>query len=396
MTSISGGICEIMSDLSDESGFTFPQFQPETRASLRAAVSELGQTHNPIDLTGAVLSNLSLWVDIPRIASSDPEIGLTVINYDLPRSDEILLKGTPAAVAKALTACETPTLLLDSLEIPLNEFGRAYMAEHNIPFAISGLGMGAYVLGRLVWWSERLKQENPLPSLPPGNPSAARPDNEREALEHLANFGVGVVPAVVARNCDEAVAAAHAMEGAVAMKILSPDIAHKSEVGGVKLNVSGDAAVRHAFDSISRSVRSAKPDAAVEGILVSPMRSDGVELFVGIARDPQWGLVAALGLGGIWIEALEDTALILLPTSTAEIIRAFDGLRGAKLLKGYRGSRPVDMDAVADAVVKICDAALALGPELEALEVNPLLADGARIEALDALAVWRAPHPQGR
>ena len=119
------------------------------------------------------------------------------------------------------------------------------------------------------------------------------------------------------------------------------------------------------------------------------MRRGGVELFVGVRRDEQWGHVMALGLGGVWIEALKDVSLRVLPVSPAEVRRMVTELRGASLLDGFRGATPVNLDELARMVSRIGDAALALGDTLDTLEVNPLLAEGDRIEALDALATYR-------
>ena len=115
----------------------------------------------------------------------------------------------------------------------------------------------------------------------------------------------------------------------------------------------------------------------------------GLELFVGCTRDPQWGPVIAVGLGGVWVEVLQDVALRPLPIDGAEVKRMLDELRGAKLLHGVRGMPAADLDAVAEVIARIGDAAMALGADLEALEVNPLWVRGSEVEALDALAVWR-------
>ena len=133
---------------------------------------------------------------------------------------------------------------------------------------------------------------------------------------------------------------------------------------------------------------SAMPKARLHGVIVSPMRKGGIELFTGVRVDAQWGHVIALGLGGVWIEALQDVSLRLLPVTPADVEQMVSELRGAKLLQGFRGAPPVDVAKLADAVARIGDAALALGATLDTLEVNPLLADGARIEALDALATY--------
>ena len=194
-----------------------------------------------------------------------------------------------------------------------------------------------------------------------------------------------VVPTTLARNADQAVAAARTIGGHVVLKIASDDIAHKSDIGGVALNLEGDDAVADAF---RRIMAVAPAGARIDGVLVAPMRSDGLELFVGCTRDPQWGPVIAVGLGGVWVEVLQDVSLRPLPIGAAEVKRMLAELRGAKLLDGIRGMPAVDLDAVAAVIARIGDAAVALGPDLEALEVNPLWVRGGEVEALDALAIW--------
>jgi len=188
---------------------------------------------------------------------------------------------------------------------------------------------------------------------------------------------------------EEAADAARRLDGPVVLKIASPDIGHKTDIGGVALGLEGEAAVREAFRRITAAATRHAPGAAIEGVLVAPMRPRGIELLVGISRDPQWGPVLALGLGGVWVEALQDVALRLLPVDAAEVMRALSGLRGAALLRGGRGVPAADLDAIAEAVMRIGQAALAFGPTLATLEVNPLWVHGSQVEALDALCIWR-------
>jgi hypothetical protein len=118
------------------------------------------------------------------------------------------------------------------------------------------------------------------------------------------------------------------------------------------------------------------------------MRPRGIELFAGVTRDPQWGPVLAVGLGGIFVEVLKDVALALLPVTAAEIRRMLTGLRGAALLQGSRGLPPADLDAVAHSIERIAAAALAFGPDLDSLDINPHWVNGGEVEALDAMCVW--------
>jgi len=126
----------------------------------------------------------------------------------------------------------------------------------------------------------------------------------------------------------------------------------------------------------------------VEGVLVSPMRHGGTELLAGVVRDPQWGPVLAVALGGIFVEVLEDSALAPLPVTPGQARGLLEGLRGRAVLQGSRGTAPADLDALAAVIARIGDLALALGDDLESVEVNPLRVDGPAIEALDAVVTW--------
>jgi succinyl-CoA synthetase beta subunit len=170
---------------------------------------------------------------------------------------------------------------------------------------------------------------------------------------------------------------------------VSPDVAHKSDIGAVRLGVYGDVDVRRAFEEVIASAAAHVAGVRVEGVQISPMRRRGVELLVGVSRDPQWGLVLAVGLGGVLVEVLEDVALRLLPVSAPEIDEMLGELRGAKVLDGARGEPRVDRAALVAAIAHIADAAWQLGHQLESLEINPLRADAHGVEALDALVVFR-------
>lgn len=387
--SMSGGVCEVASDCGAQLDVAIPQFSEATCAELADVVSDLGQMHNPLDLTGAAIREESLWTSVTSIVSRDPAVGLTLINWEVPAVAEPRLPVTLAHVGGARKVAATPTLIFSTWERPVNEHGRAYLESHGLTFTVPGVRHAMSIASRVAWWSERLSR-GPAPSRSdrPTVPTQDRPRDEREALAHLARHGVPVIPTQVATTAADAGRVAAEIGGRVAMKVLSPDIAHKTEVGGVILDVEGaDAAVR-AFGDIMTSVQAKAPQAQVEGVIVAPMRTGGLELLVGVARDPQWGLVLALGLGGIWVEVLDDTALLLLPAEPADVIRRLRSLRAATLLEGHRGAPPVDLEALAAVVLRIGEAAAELGPDLSALEVNPLHVSGDRIEAIDALATW--------
>jgi hypothetical protein len=306
----------------------------------------------------------------------------------VPSVAEPTMPNTLRIIGETMAEAERPMLFTANLHKPVNEHGIGYMQRYGIGYALPGISEGLNAVGKLAWWSDRMRRDLQLPDFGGCPGSGSRPGNERETLAHLAAHGVPVVPQEVARSGEEAAAHALGIGGPVALKVLSPDIAHKTEAGGVALGLEGNEAVSAAYGGIVASARAYAPDARIEGVLVAPMRKGGIELLVGVARDPVWGPVLAVGLGGIWTELLADTALTLLPARPDDIVSALRSLRAAKIFEGYRGAPATDMDRLADTIASIGEAALTLGPDLAALEVNPLFVRGSEIEALDALAVW--------
>jgi succinyl-CoA synthetase beta subunit len=206
----------------------------------------------------------------------------------------------------------------------------------------------------------------------------------------LAAAGIRVPAGDLARTADEALAVAARVGYPVALKAQAAALAHKTEAGGVLLNLADDAALRNGWETMMRNVARAAPDVALEGGLVERMSPGGVELMVGARRDPAWGTVLLLGLGGIWVEAIADVQLLPDDAGAQEIIAALRRLRSAKLLDGFRGAPPSDVAAVVRAVTGIARLMKTV-PELIEIDVNPLMvhAEGQGATALDALIVAR-------
>lgn len=395
VVSISGGACDIVADLAEQAGAELPDLAPETVAALAERLPEFGHAHNPLDITGAAIIDPHLWTDSLTAVAGDPAVGAVLAINSLPWQED----GKPFygqkyvdAIGAASAAVDRPVLYVTQVTQPIGPQARAVLETAGVTHVIPGLRLAIDGIARIARWSARRGELlRPIADASPADVDP-RPFSEVDARELLTAAGVPVVPAVHAHTADEAVAAAHALGGSVAMKIVSADLAHKSDVGGVVLGVTSDDA-GPAFERIMESCRSAAADAVLDGVLVSPMRPPATELLVGVTRDPQWGLMLAVALGGILVEVLDDVALTPLPVDEATARDLLQRLRGAAILDGVRGGTPADIDRLAEVIAAIGVLAQSLGERLESLEVNPLRVAGSEIEALDALVTWLPAGP---
>jgi acyl-CoA synthetase (NDP forming) len=215
--------------------------------------------------------------------------------------------------------------------------------------------------------------------------------NEVEAKRILSRAGVPVVDERLATAADEAAAAAAEIGFPVAMKLVSADIAHKSEIGGVLLDVADKAEARQGYDTLIQRARSAHPEAKVDGVVVAPMISGGVETILGVKNDPAFGPVVIFGLGGIFVELLGDVTQRLAPFGIEEAHEMMREVKGFALLDGARGAAPADIDALAEALSKLSLFAHENAERIESIDINPflVLAKGQGAFAVDALIVPR-------
>ena len=218
---------------------------------------------------------------------------------------------------------------------------------------------------------------------------------EHDAKRLLSAHGIGVPAGGLAADAGEAARIASALGGPVAMKVQSEDLPHKTESGGVALGVAGEAAVREAFGRIIESARAYAPDAIVRGVRVERMAGAGVEMIVGVSRDPDFGPMLAVGTGGVFVEVLDDAVLSPVPVDAAEAREMLRGLRGRRLLDGVRGAPPADTDALVALLVAVSEFAEAAGGALAALDLNPVIVHprGQGVTVADAGIVTGVARP---
>jgi len=195
---------------------------------------------------------------------------------------------------------------------------------------------------------------------------------ERHARRIAEACGLRLPSSVLAGTEEEAVRAARQMGYPVVLKVSSDDILHKSDVGGVRLNLESEDEVRAAFRQILAAVRAHRPEAGVDGVLVQQMVSGGIQVIVGFSRDPQFGPLVVFGLGGIYVEALRDVTFRVAPLTRREAVEMTEEIKTSRILKGLRGSKPADIDALADCILRVSQLAVDF-PELAECDINPLL-----------------------
>jgi acyl-CoA synthetase (NDP forming) len=201
---------------------------------------------------------------------------------------------------------------------------------------------------------------------------------EVESKDILEEAGIPTARARLATTADEAVTAAKEMGFPVVLKIVSPDITHKSDIGGVKLNLGTPDEVRAAFDEIIAAAKKAQPDAAIEGVSVQKMARPGIEVIMGMSQDAQFGPVLMFGLGGILVEVLKDVSFRLVPITPRDARQMIQEIKGRPLLEGYRGQEPADVEALEKLLLRLSDF-IEKHPEIAELDLNPIFAykDGA-------------------
>jgi acetyltransferase len=221
--------------------------------------------------------------------------------------------------------------------------------------------------------------------------AGGRPLTERAAKQLLALYGIPVTRETLAASADDAVVAAAALGYPVVLKIESPDIAHKTEAGGVLLDVRDEAAVRDGFARVMESVRAYDATARLNGVLVQEMAPRGRELILGMSQDPSFGPAVAVGLGGVFVEVLKDIQIGVPPLSERAAREMLGRLRGYAILEGSgaRGAGPADVDALVDIITRFAQLCLDLREEVAEIDINPLLVfeQGRGAKVVDCLIV---------
>jgi acetyltransferase len=379
-----GGSAILAVDAIEAVGLELAPLTEETRAYLRPRLLGPASVANPVDmLAGAGPGTYAVCLDA---LLSDPTVD-SVLVIAVP--NDWFLPASLAEVICEVAAVHHKPVLASIMGLASVDQALAILHRRRVPnFAFPERAPSALaaMFARRQWLDTPPEAPAELTDV---DQTAARAALNRGDLAHtLAAYGITLPPTRLAPDADKAVRLAEEVGFPVVLKLVSPDITHKSDVGGVALNLVGGDAVRTAFDRIVRSARAAHPEAAIEGVLVQKMLTGGQEIIVGVRRDPQFGPLALVGQGGVDVELLRDVAMGVAPLSRSGAERMLDSTRAGVRLKGWRGSPPADRAAVLDAMLRLSQAACDF-PEIAELEINPLyvLPEGQGAYAMDVRGV---------
>ena len=401
LLTLSGGQIGLIGDVASGMDLRLPEFSDGVREALGEVLPAYSAISNPLDAWGA--GNFEeTYPSCMEIVAPDDQTDLVAVSRDTPpgiaerevwQSSVIVdaaarvarMSGKPVVVFGNISTGLEPTVRerADALGLPLLQGTRESLAAIQALIGYAGhVRQAPRDLADSPVTAAALSRIRDELAVEPASLS------ESASKRLLSAYGVPVTRETVAVSADAAAIAAESIGFPVVLKVLSADILHKTEVGGVHLNLRDAREVRGAYEAIRRSVASRCPAARVEGVLVQEMvPPDAVEVIVGSTIDPEFGPVVLFGLGGILVELMQDSTLGLAPVTAERARDMIDSIRGAALMREFRGRSERDVDALADAIVRVSHLAFDLRHEIAAIDVNPLmvLPRGRGVVAADAL-----------
>jgi acyl-CoA synthetase (NDP forming) len=368
----SGAVCVLTADAASAVGMPMAKLAPETDKKLKTILPSFATTTNPIDLTAALLSNSRLFGDILPVLATDPAADAFLIGVPVagPGYDVEAFARDAAAfgkqTGKPLVIAATQRSVADQFAA---EGSSVFPTETE---AVTALNQ--FLAHRELMARTRVRKAQRAPTATPAIPSAATTMlNEADSLTLLGSRGIPVVRHRLCRSRAEAVAAFEAIGGPVVVKGCSADIAHKSELGLVKLGIKSREEAGEVWAQMEDIIR--KHGARFDGAIVAAMAGGRREIMIGAHRDPVFGPVVAVGDGGKYVEIFRDTVLLLPPFSKDEAKEALGRLRIAPLFAGVRGEPPMDVEVLCEAIVKIGELMLDPATKVMSLDLNPVLLD---------------------
>ena len=381
MSTVSGGEMGMLADLVADHGLEFPALSEQGKEALRKVLPPYTPIANPLDAWGSGDLKESYPASV-SILANEPDVDLLVVSQDIPANmadDQIAqFSDVARAAVQARKASGKPVVLMSNISGGIDASIQHILDEGGIP-VLQGSDESLGAIASWIDWSRA--EPDPEVTAPTISDSLLAELDQCDgilpyttATRLLAHFGITDMNERLVSTLEQAASAASAIGYPVVLKVISRDIPHKTESGLVKLHINDEMTLNRAWQALQQALITHHPTARLEGILVQKMVSGGaVETIVGVNRDGQFGSAVVVGLGGIFVELMRDASLELAPLSEARAFAMVEKLRAAKLLKGFRGSRPSDIPALARLLVRIGQLAHALGDRLVSLDLNPVM-----------------------
>ena len=382
----SGGAGALMADRAEELGLDIPILSPDTQARLQNVIPPFGMPGNPVDLTAQFIAEPDILTRSVTIALEDPSVHAAVIWFQLMYGfvDEMVdvLIELKRTVGKPFVVCwlAAPPGALDRVR---DEGICVLGATEPAIDIIAGMVSFGEARKRLMAAPRPIQLATTMPDTQQSNAISSL-----EARSLLTEAGIPLVEAELALNGVEAAILGEKLGWPVALKIESPDILHKTDSGGVRLGLSTSEEVQSAVEEIIASTTHYNADARVDGVIVQPMAPPGTELVMGLRRDPIFGPIIMVGLGGIFIETLKDVAFARAPLTTSDVSQMLGSLKGKAILDGARGLPAVNQEALHDALIALSRLAVDQ-PGISEIDLNPVFANEDGLVAVDWMVLTK-------
>jgi acetyltransferase len=403
----SGALRGLLLDRVPKTGLHFPELADATKEKLESMLGAGALVGNPLDGGFAAVTSEDIFIACIEAMIADPGIDMVLLQEEIPRVGGTrkanTLKRVEALAAKGLTK---PVVFISMISHSLTDYARELRGElGHLPF-LHEVEKSLRAIGAVTAYAEAGRRAEAaasateaIPDAPAveavrraaGEASAPRALNEVESKALLAAYGIPLPEETLVASADEAVAAAERLGWPVVLKAVSSKITHKSDAGAVLLGLASAAAVAAGYQAISANVEAHQPGTALDGMLVAKQVAGGLELVLGVSRDPEMGPVVMFGTGGVWLELYKDVAFSGAPLDADRAEAMIAKTHADRLIDGYRGAPAADRRAVIDALVSLGRIADDLGDVIESIDINPFVAleDGNGGYALDGLVVVR-------
>lgn len=406
-----GGHATIAADLLSDMGVHIPELSESTQSKLRKILPASATVRNPVDVAGGTDSDPTIFADCAEAILKDPNIGGLLLvglfgGYGIRFAKSLSLNEEDAAhrMGKMVKKRHKP-IIVHSLYDSEKPHSLNLLRYYNIP-VYGSLDIAAKCIGVLAEYGRFLKGYHPKANFVFNWKSHTTPEGDKlisdikaqgrtvlteyEAKQLLRFQKMPVLEDYLATTPDEAVFFAKKINKPVAMKIVSPDILHKSEAKGVRLRLTAEDEIRSAFEDIISNAKAYKPDADIKGVMITPMADDGIEVIIGTKIDDQFGPIILFGMGGVWVEILHDVATRVLPISERSARKLIQDIKSYPILKGVRGNPPYDIKALKELLLMISDL-IASYPDINEMDLNPVIVHHSGVTIVDARIILGEP-----